>query len=382
MGQYAGFGTAAETNARFRALLDAGCHGLLRRARPADPDGHRLRRSPRGRGGRQGRRRDRQPGRHRDPDGGDPARADQPGAHDGELDRLHLGGDVRRARRAAGPRPERVRDVHPERRAQGVHRPGDADLPAEPSLRLSVDVLEYVARARAQLGAARRSPGTTSAKPAPTPSRRSRSRSRTRSPTSTPPWPAASRSTRSRRRCSRSCRRTSRSSQEVAKFRAARRVWAKLIRERYAARDPRSEQLRIFVFTAGSSLTAQQPLNNVVRTTVEATAAALAGVQTMHVCAYDEAVGVPTEAAATLALRTQQIVAFETGLTETVDPLGGSHAVEALTTELESRDRRAAGRDRARAEARWPASSRAGSRTSSPGPPTVRRRRSSRGRGP
>ncbi|MDO8484757.1 MAG: methylmalonyl-CoA mutase family protein, partial [Candidatus Limnocylindrales bacterium] len=124
---------------------------------------------------------------------------------------------------------------------------------------------------------------------------------------------------------------------EVAKFRAARRVWAKLIHERYAARDPRSEQLRIFVFTAGSSLTAQQPLNNVVRTTVEAMAAALAGVQTMHVCAYDEAVGVPTEAAATLALRTQQIVAFETGLTETVDPFGGSYAMEALTSDMASR---------------------------------------------
>jgi methylmalonyl-CoA mutase N-terminal domain/subunit len=95
--------------------------------------------------------------------------------------------------------------------------------------------------------------------------------------------------------------------------------------------------LRIFVFTAGSSLTAQQPLNNVVRATVEAMAAALAGVQTMHVCAYDEAIGVPTEAAATLALRTQQIVAFETGLTETVDPFGGSYAIEALTAELESK---------------------------------------------
>jgi methylmalonyl-CoA mutase N-terminal domain/subunit len=124
---------------------------------------------------------------------------------------------------------------------------------------------------------------------------------------------------------------------EVAKFRAARRVWAKLIRERYGAKDPRSEQLRIFVFTAGSSLTAQQPLNNVARTTVEAVAAALAGVQTMHVCAYDEAVGVPTEAAATLALRTQQIVAFESGLTETVDPFGGSYAVEALTAEAAER---------------------------------------------
>ena len=124
---------------------------------------------------------------------------------------------------------------------------------------------------------------------------------------------------------------------EVAKFRAARRVWANLIRTRYAPRDPRSEQLRIFVFTAGSSLTAQQPLNNVVRTTVEATAAALAGVQTMHVCAYDEAVGVPTQAAATLALRTQQVVAHETGLTQTVDAFGGSYAVEALTSEMESR---------------------------------------------
>ena len=124
---------------------------------------------------------------------------------------------------------------------------------------------------------------------------------------------------------------------EVAKFRAARRAWAKLIDDRYRASDPRSAQLRIFAFTAGSSLTAQQPLNNVARTTVETVAAALAGVQTMHVCAYDEAVGVPTEAAATLALRTQQIVAFETGLTETLDPFGGSYAVETLTSELEER---------------------------------------------
>jgi len=124
---------------------------------------------------------------------------------------------------------------------------------------------------------------------------------------------------------------------EVAKFRAARRVWATLIRDHYGATDPRSEQLRIFVFTAGSSLTAQQPLNNVVRTSIEALAAALGGVQTMHVCAYDEALGVPTETAATLALRTQQIVAFETGVTSMVDPLGGSEVVEQLTDDLEAR---------------------------------------------
>jgi methylmalonyl-CoA mutase N-terminal domain/subunit len=124
---------------------------------------------------------------------------------------------------------------------------------------------------------------------------------------------------------------------EVAKFRAARRVWARLMRETYGAADPRSEQLRIFAFTAGSTLTAQQPMNNVVRATVEAMAAGLAGVQTMHVSAYDEALGVPTEPAATLALRTQQVVAFETGITETLDPFAGSYAVESLTDDLERR---------------------------------------------
>ncbi|MFI7489894.1 methylmalonyl-CoA mutase [Micromonospora echinaurantiaca] len=124
---------------------------------------------------------------------------------------------------------------------------------------------------------------------------------------------------------------------EVAKLRAARRVWARLMRDTYGTRDPRSQQLRIFAFTAGSTLTAQQPLNNVARTTVETLAAALAGVQTLHVSAYDEALGVPTEAAATLALRTQQVVANETGLVDSLDPLAGSYAVESLTDDLERR---------------------------------------------
>ncbi|MEX0664257.1 MAG: methylmalonyl-CoA mutase family protein [Acidimicrobiia bacterium] len=122
--------------------------------------------------------------------------------------------------------------------------------------------------------------------------------------------------------------------EEVAKFRAARRVWAHLLRDRYGAKDPKSSQLRIFAFTAGSSLTAQQPLNNISRTTVEGLAAALGGVQTLHVCAYDEALGTPTSDAATVALRTQQILCFETGVTETLDPFAGSYAVEALTDEL------------------------------------------------
>lgn len=124
---------------------------------------------------------------------------------------------------------------------------------------------------------------------------------------------------------------------EIAKLRAARRVWAHLVRDRWGAKDPRSHQLRIFAFTAGSGFTAQQPMNNVVRASVETLAAALAGVQTLHVSAYDEALGVPTEAAATLALRTQQVVAFETGVAEVVDPLGGSYELEARTGAVERR---------------------------------------------
>jgi methylmalonyl-CoA mutase, N-terminal domain len=124
---------------------------------------------------------------------------------------------------------------------------------------------------------------------------------------------------------------------EVAKLRAARRVWASLVRERYGVTDPRAEQLRIFAFTAGSSFTAAQPLNNVVRASVETLAAALSGVQTLHVSAYDEALGVPTEAAATLALRTQQVVAYETGVLATADPLGGSYEIEARTDVTERR---------------------------------------------
>ena len=121
---------------------------------------------------------------------------------------------------------------------------------------------------------------------------------------------------------------------EIAKFRAARRTWARLVREKYEPNDAASEKLRIFAFTAGSSLTAQQSMNNVVRTSVEMLAAALGGIQTMHVSAFDEALGVPTEEAAMLALRTQQVIAFETGVLSTADPLAGSYEIERLTDEL------------------------------------------------
>ena len=123
--------------------------------------------------------------------------------------------------------------------------------------------------------------------------------------------------------------------EEVAKFRAMRRMWARLLRERFGARDPRSWRLRFHVQTSGVSLTAQQPMNNVVRATIHALAAVLGGAQSMSVNAFDEALATPTAFSQTLSLRTQQIIALETGVTSTVDPLGGSYCVEALTNELE-----------------------------------------------
>jgi methylmalonyl-CoA mutase N-terminal domain/subunit len=128
--------------------------------------------------------------------------------------------------------------------------------------------------------------------------------------------------------------------EEVAKFRAARRLYARLMRERYGAQDPRSLKMRFHVQTAGSSLTAQQPEVNVVRTAIQALSAVLGGCQSLHTNALDEALALPTESAAKLALRTQQVIAHETGVTEAVDPLAGSYCVEALTDEIESGARR------------------------------------------
>ncbi|MEO5768750.1 MAG: methylmalonyl-CoA mutase family protein [Polyangia bacterium] len=125
--------------------------------------------------------------------------------------------------------------------------------------------------------------------------------------------------------------------EEVAKFRAARRLWARIMRDRFGTTNPRSQMLRFHAQTAGSTLTAQQPLNNVVRTTIEALAAVLGGAQSIHTNGYDEALALPTEASARLALRTQQVLAFESGVADVADPLGGSYAVEALTSEIETR---------------------------------------------
>ena len=125
--------------------------------------------------------------------------------------------------------------------------------------------------------------------------------------------------------------------EEVAKFRAARRMWARIMKDRFSAKNPRSLMLRFHTQTAGSTLTAQQPENNIVRTAMQALAAVLGGTQSLHTNGFDEALGLPTEEAARIALRTQQIVGYETGAANTIDPLAGSYYIESLTSEIERR---------------------------------------------
>ncbi len=125
--------------------------------------------------------------------------------------------------------------------------------------------------------------------------------------------------------------------EEIAKYRAARRIWARELRETFGAKDPKSWLMRFHTQTAGVSLTAPQPLNNITRTAIEALAGVLGGTQSLHTNSYDEALALPTEDAVRIALRTQQIIAHETGVTNTIDPLGGSYFVEALTDEIEAK---------------------------------------------
>jgi methylmalonyl-CoA mutase N-terminal domain/subunit len=125
--------------------------------------------------------------------------------------------------------------------------------------------------------------------------------------------------------------------EEVAKFRAARRMWARIMQERFGAKNPKSWMLRFHTQTAGSSLTAQQPENNIVRTALQALSAVLGGTQSLHTNSFDEALALPTEQSARIALRTQQIVAYESGVANTADPLAGSYFIESLTKEIESR---------------------------------------------
>ena len=123
--------------------------------------------------------------------------------------------------------------------------------------------------------------------------------------------------------------------EEIAKFRAARRLWARIMKEQYHAAKPESMMMRFHVQTSGQSLTAQQPENNIIRVTLQALAAVFGGTQSLHTCSRDEALSLPTEESVKIALRTQQVIAYESGVTHTVDPLGGSYYLESLTSQLE-----------------------------------------------
>ena len=173
--------------------------------------------------------------------------------------------------------------------------------------------------------------------------------------------------------------------EEVAKFRAARRLWARIMKEEFGAKDPRSQMLRFHTQTAGVQLTAQQPEVNLVRVSLQAVAAVLGGTQSLHTNSYDEALALPSTKAARLALRTQQVIAYESDLTATVDPFAGSYAIESMTDDIESGrgnpdgPRRGHGRGGGRYRARFPEG---GDREHGlPGRAGNRRRRADGGRG-
>ncbi len=236
----------------------------------------------------------------------------------------------------AGVAARPPRGHHPERHPQGVRGPEGVPVPAG-AVDAPGDRHDRVRdRARCRAGTRSRSAATTSARPARRRSRSWRSRSPTGWPTSRRRSSAACASTTSRRACRSSSTRHSDFFEEIAKFRASRRIWHRLMTERYGAENERSAWMRFHTQTAGVSLTPQQPLNNLTRVAVQALAAVLGGTQSLHTDAHDEALAVPTAEAALLALRQQQIIAEETGVDATVDPLGGSWFVEALTDETEA----------------------------------------------
>ena len=234
-----------------------------------------------------------------------------------------------------GADPARPARHDPERHPQGVLRAGELHLPAA-ALHAADDrhvPLRVGAACRASTRS--RSPATTSARPARRPSRSWRSRSRTASPTSRRRSPPGSQVDDFAARLSFFFNAHNDVFQEIAKFRAARRLWAHIMRDRFGALDPRSQALRFHAQTGGSTLTAQQPEVNIVRVALQAFSAVAGGCQSLHTNGFDEALALPTEHSATLALRTQQVLAFEAGTTATTDPFGGSYYIEMLTDELE-----------------------------------------------
>ena len=221
-----------------------------------------------------------------------------------------------------GRRSDVARRHHPERHLEGVRRPGDLHLPAPPVHAAHHRHLLVLRRAPAQLEHHLHLRATTSAKRVPRPCRRSPSRSPTASPTSRRRSRPGSTSTTSLRGCF-FWNAHNNLFEEVAKYRAARRMWAKIMTERFGASDERSKLLRFHTQTGGSTLTAQQPENNIVRVTLQALAAVLGGTQSLHTNGFDEALGLPTTNAAKIALRTQQIIGLRVGGGRHRRPPGG-----------------------------------------------------------
>ena len=326
--QFAGFGNAQQTNERYKMILGGRRRRAQRRVRHAHADGPRLRRPAGARRGRPLRRGDRLGRRH-----GRAVRRDPPAGRHHQHDHLRPGRagllHVPGGRRAAGRRPEPARRHAADRHLQGVHRAeGVALRPrAAPAPDRRPDGVLRRARSRSTSRSA--SPATTSGRPARPPRRSWRTRWPTASATSSSASPAAWTSTRSRPGLSFFFDAHVDFFEEIAKFRAARRIWARHLRDDYGATSEKALWLKFHTQTAGVSLTAQQPVNNVVRTAVEALAAVLGGTNSLHTNALDETLALPTDESAEIALRTQQVLMEETGVVNVADPLGGSWYVEA-----------------------------------------------------
>ena len=336
MRQYAGFGTAEESNKRYRYLLQSGQTGPLGGLRPAHADGARLRPPPRARRGGQGGRGHRLPRRHVDAPRPDPARQ---GLHvdDHQLDGVDParplpggGREAGRGRRPTCRAPSRTTS------SRSTSARGTYVYPPRPSIRIITDIFAYTAKFLPKWntisisGYHIREAGSTAVQEVAFTLADGISYVEAAERAGLDVDAFAG-------RLSFFFNAHNNVLEEVAKFRAARRLWARIMKERFKARDPRSWMLRFHTQTAGSMLTAQQPENNVVRVTLQALSAVLGGTQSLHTNSRDEALGLPTESSALLALRTQQIIANESGVADVIDPLGGSWAIEAMTDEIEGK---------------------------------------------
>ena len=339
MRQYAGFGTAAESNRRYRYLLSQGVTGLsvafdLPTQMGYDSD-HPL---AAGRS-RKGRRRDRQHRGHGRAVRRHPARP-RVDVDDDQLDGDHPARALRRGGPAAGAcQTTRSRARCRTTCSRSTSRAGPTSTRRARRCGSS-RTSSRSASGRCPTGTPSRSAAITSARPARQPCRKWLSRSRTRSPMWKPRRTAGLDVNSFAQRISFFFNAHNDFCEEIAKFRAARRLWARLMRERFGATNPRAQQLRFHTQTAGSTLTAQQPDNNIVRVAIQALAAVLGGTQSLHCNGRDEALALPTEESARIALRTQQILASESGVTNTVDPVAGAYFIEQKT----NRDRECGGR--------------------------------------